>query len=117
MPREIEEREPLHSSIKPAREPNRGDRMLTPKEAVNFLRVSESWLAKARMRGDGPPYAKFGRAVRYPEAGSRRLHQISAAAVDERALEVSPVPMQAPGGHGEESRTTVNFSGRCNRRL
>ena len=69
VPREIEEREPLHSSIKPAREPNRGDRMLTPKEAANFLRVSESWLAKARMRGDGPPYAKFGRAIRYPEAG------------------------------------------------
>ena len=32
----------------------------TPERAV-------SWLAKARMRGDGPPYAKFGRAIRYPE--------------------------------------------------
>jgi hypothetical protein len=69
MPREMEERESLQSSIKPAREPNRADRMLTPKEAANFLRVSESWLAKARMRGDGPHYAKFGRAIRYPESG------------------------------------------------
>jgi hypothetical protein len=69
MPREMEERESLQSSIKLAREPNRGDRMLTPKEAANFLRVSESWLAKARMRGDGPHYAKFGRAIRYPESG------------------------------------------------
>jgi hypothetical protein len=66
MPREIEEREPLQSR---AREPNRGDRMLTPKEAANFLRVSGSWLAKARMRGDGPHYAKVGRAIRYPESG------------------------------------------------
>jgi hypothetical protein len=28
-------------------------------------------LAKARMRGDGPPYVKVGRAVRYPESGLR----------------------------------------------
>ena len=61
------EAEPLQSSIKSIREPNRGDRLLTAKEAANFLRVSESWLAKARMRGDGPPYAKFGRSIRYQE--------------------------------------------------
>ena len=59
----------LQSSIKSVREPHRGDRMLTPEEAANFLRLSESWLAKARMRGDGPPYAKYGRAIRYPESG------------------------------------------------
>ena len=34
----------------------------TPKEAAQFLKLSTSWLAKARMRGDGPPYIKFGRA-------------------------------------------------------
>jgi helix-turn-helix protein len=44
-------------------------RLLTPKEAADYLRVSLSWLAKARMRGDGPPYATFGRSVRYPENG------------------------------------------------
>jgi hypothetical protein len=60
---------PLEPILKSAREPNRGERMLTPKEAANFLRLSESWLAKARMRGDGPHYAKFGRAIRYPESG------------------------------------------------
>ena len=27
-----------------------------------------SWLAKARMRGDGPPYICIGRSVRYDEA-------------------------------------------------
>jgi predicted DNA-binding transcriptional regulator AlpA len=69
--RQMEEREPLQSSIKPAREPNRGDRLLTPQETADFLRVSLSWLAKARMRGDGPPYVKIGRAVRYPESPLR----------------------------------------------
>ena len=29
--------------------------LLTPKEAAKLLKVSLSWLAKARMRGDGPP--------------------------------------------------------------
>jgi predicted DNA-binding transcriptional regulator AlpA len=43
------------------------ERLLTPKEAVHFLRVSDSWLAKARMHGDGPPFVKLGRAVRYRE--------------------------------------------------
>jgi predicted DNA-binding transcriptional regulator AlpA len=38
---------------------------LTPKEAARFLRLSESFLAKARMRGDGPRYRKLSRAVRY----------------------------------------------------
>ena len=28
-----------------------GERLLPPKEAANFLRLSPSWLAKARMRG------------------------------------------------------------------
>ncbi len=43
------------------------EHMLTTREAANFLRLSSSWLAKARMRGDGPPYVKIGRSVRYSE--------------------------------------------------
>lgn len=43
------------------------ERMLTPRDAADFLRVSKSWLAKARMRGDGPPYVKIGRSIRYGE--------------------------------------------------
>ena len=43
-------------------------RLLTPYEAATILRVSLSWLAKARMRGDGPPYVQVGRAIRYSEA-------------------------------------------------
>ena len=42
--------------------------LLTPKEAAVLLKVSGSWLAKARMRGDGPPFIKVGRSIRYSEA-------------------------------------------------
>jgi predicted DNA-binding transcriptional regulator AlpA len=70
---------PLNSSVQSAQERNRSrsrvpntgidfERLLTPKEAAHFLRLSLSWLAKARMRGDGPPYVKFGRSVRYRES-------------------------------------------------
>ena len=41
--------------------------LLTAKEAARLLKVSLSWLAKARMRGDGPPYMCFGRSIRYAE--------------------------------------------------
>lgn len=41
--------------------------LLTPDEAAEVLKVSVSWLAKARMRGDGPPYIRIGRAIRYSE--------------------------------------------------
>jgi predicted DNA-binding transcriptional regulator AlpA len=42
--------------------------LLTAKEAARLLKVSLSWLAKARMRGDGPPYVKLGRSIRYAES-------------------------------------------------
>ena len=43
--------------------------LLTPKEAAKLLKVSLSWLAKARMRGDGPPYIQISpRSIRYTEA-------------------------------------------------
>ncbi len=37
----------------------------TSKEAAAFMNVSVSWLAKSRMRGDGPPFIRIGRCVRY----------------------------------------------------
>ena len=42
--------------------------LLTPKEAAVRLKVSDSWMAKARMRGDGPPYIRIGRSIRYSQA-------------------------------------------------
>ena len=37
--------------------------LLTPKEAAQVLKLSESFLAKARMRGDGPPFMRIGPTV------------------------------------------------------
>jgi len=37
-------------------------------EAAGILRVSASFLNKKRLTGDGPPFAKFGKAVRYEVA-------------------------------------------------
>ena len=42
--------------------------LFTRKEAAALLKVSLSWLDKARMRGDGPPYIRIGRSIRYAEA-------------------------------------------------
>ena len=75
--RDITARDGLESNA-PVREARRNDPLLTPKEAARFMRLSESWLAKARMRGDGPPYVQIGRAIRYQQSdlityiGSRR---------------------------------------------
>src|SRR5215204_6379570 len=44
---------------------NKHDLLLTSKEAASELKVSESFLAKARMRGTGPAFIQLGRAVRY----------------------------------------------------
>jgi predicted DNA-binding transcriptional regulator AlpA len=41
------------------------DEMLTAAETAKVLKVSESWLAKARVRGEGPPFIRLGRSVRY----------------------------------------------------
>lgn len=42
--------------------------LLTPAQTGKLLGVSDSWLAKARLRGDGPRYVKIGRSVRYPRS-------------------------------------------------
>jgi hypothetical protein len=41
------------------------DVLLEPREAGAILKVSLSWLAKARMRGEGPPFIRIGRCIRY----------------------------------------------------
>ena len=60
--------EPLASGRTPQRPAVPAIVLLTPKEAAKLLKVSLSWLAKARMRGDGPPYIQIRRAIRYSEA-------------------------------------------------
>ena len=80
MPRKINKtvraKPPLESSLKPSRELNGRDRLLATKEAADLLRLSTSWLAKARMRGDGPPYVKLGGSVRYLESSLVRWLEV-----------------------------------------
>ncbi len=52
---------PPHSGPGPVQR----DEMLTPQEFAKILKVSLWWLAKARKRGDGPPYFRAGRSIRY----------------------------------------------------
>ena len=74
MPRKIEEADPAGASpVSDGRAAKAGtgsERLLTPKEESQILRVSVSWLAKQRMAGTGPPYLKFGRSVRYTASGN-----------------------------------------------
>jgi Helix-turn-helix domain len=61
-------------------------KLLNPKEAAQLLKVSVSWLAKARMRGDGPPFIKIGRNVRYSEAGALAVDAGASAPVNQRTV-------------------------------
>jgi predicted DNA-binding transcriptional regulator AlpA len=55
------------------------DRLLTPPEVADFLRTTEGVLKMWRYRGDGPPYVKVGKSVRYRWSALDRW-------VDERAV-------------------------------
>lgn len=39
--------------------------LLTVSEAANRLKLSESYLNKARLTGGGPRFVRLGRAIRY----------------------------------------------------
>jgi predicted DNA-binding transcriptional regulator AlpA len=75
------------------------ERLLTPKEAANFLSISVSWLAKARMRGDGPTFIKVGRSIRYAETvliqWTKSQQRLSTS---ERYTRVNPSRTEMPGG-------------------
>ncbi len=43
------------------------DRLLTEKQAALILGMSVAWFQRKRWEGDGPPFVKFDRAVRYRE--------------------------------------------------
>jgi len=48
------------------------DVLLEPEEAATFLKISISWMAKARATNSGPPFFRIGRCVRYSKAGLLR---------------------------------------------
>jgi hypothetical protein len=43
--------------------------LLLPEEAGKILKLSLSWLAKARGNNSGPPFVRIGRAIRYQKSG------------------------------------------------
>jgi hypothetical protein len=45
--------------------PSQWEDMLPPKDFAKVLKVSVSYLAKARRRGDGPAFYRAGRSIRY----------------------------------------------------
>jgi hypothetical protein len=55
--------------------------LLHPGDAAKILNVSMSWLAKARLSGEGPRFVKIGRAVQ-----PARVHQGTDAGIDKRAV-------------------------------
>ncbi|MFW5453531.1 helix-turn-helix transcriptional regulator [Thioalkalivibrio sulfidiphilus] len=40
-------------------------RLMTPAEVQQLLGKSKAWLDRSRLEGNGPPYVKIGRTVRY----------------------------------------------------
>ena len=72
---------PLGNENDKARPQN--DVLLTPKEMARLLKVSVSFLAKARMSGEGPPYMLVGRSVRYSDAARQAVAQVPPAALDQ----------------------------------
>ena len=42
-------------------------RVLNQKEVASIIRKSEAWLERQRWLGEGIPYLKIGRSVRYQE--------------------------------------------------
>src|SRR5262249_47050232 len=49
--------------------------LLLPEEAAKILNLSTSWLAKARMTGEGPEFVKIGRAIRYSMSSLQKFIQ------------------------------------------
>lgn len=47
------------------------DTYVTEKEAARQCGMSAEWLRKQRRLGHAPPFAKYGRAVRYSQQGLR----------------------------------------------
>ena len=44
------------------------EKLLTEKEAARVTGLSPAWFQRKRWAGDGPPFVKFGHAVRYKES-------------------------------------------------
>ena len=50
-------------------------RWWTPAEFAEYVGITTDQASKLRISGDGPPFVKFGRAVRYLNLDVFRWHQ------------------------------------------
>jgi hypothetical protein len=68
------------------REEVTGDQYLVPDEVGKIIHRPTSWLAKARVTGEGPPFIRCGRKILYRRSGveswlkGRERHSTRAAA-------------------------------------
>jgi hypothetical protein len=65
-------------------------RLLNQKEVASIIRKSEAWLERQRWLGEGIPYLKIGRSVRYQEDDILSF------------LEEQPKIKTYPGGNDDE---------------
>ena len=65
-------------------------RLLNQKEVASIIRKSEAWLERQRWLGEGIPYLKIGRSVRYQEDDILSF------------LEEQPKIKTHPGGNNDE---------------
>ena len=97
-------------------QPSNRERLLTPREASAFLRVSESWLAKARMRGDGPPYARTGPLYSVPRRRPAAVDERAPPLVDQRAIGRRPVDIRRCGSNNRHLVMSINGACKLNAR-
>jgi predicted DNA-binding transcriptional regulator AlpA len=90
----------------------RVERLLTARDAANLLRLSSSFLAKARMRGDGPPYIKLGRSVRYRESTLVQWMKSRIARKSHYPVKAAPPFVGCSKYKCERHSTTASDSGR-----
>ena len=65
-------------------------KLLNQKEVASIIRKSEAWLERQRWLGEGIPYLKIGRSVRYQEDDILSF------------LEEQPKIKTYPGGNNDE---------------
>jgi hypothetical protein len=88
--------------------------LLKPPAAAKRLGLSQGFLAKARMRGDGPRYSKFRRAVRYAPVDLDQYElECSRTSTAEQPAVAGLVPKaSAEPGHRREHLVATRLSRR-----
>ena len=87
-------------------------RLFKPIEAAHFLGLSQSWLAKLRLTGDGPPYMKVGRQVRYSRAdlmswAEKTMRQNTSQMPNHHQRRLAPDCLQRQGSGSSQKETSL----------